>query len=113
MTAGLKFESAAGAQTTELDKVKIIILEDKTGNKYTLGLEGTGANIELKLKYTPKTGDEIEHTVDGLVKALGGLFNVKNGTKTVLAEEVAKKPVAEAILGVTKSTSAGPKSISV
>ncbi|WP_147269145.1 hypothetical protein [Wolbachia endosymbiont of Cylisticus convexus] len=93
--ASLKFESVAGTTTAALDQVKIITLEDGTGNKYTL--DTTTDN--LKVAYTPNGGQAKEYTVDGLAAALGKLLTI-GGTagKSVLAEEVAKKPVVDALI---------------
>ncbi|QOD38445.1 hypothetical protein [Candidatus Wolbachia massiliensis] len=106
MTAGLSFKNASGAAATSLDEVKIITLEDKTGNKYTLDIEGT----ELELKYKPQGGSEIKYNVTGLVPSITSLLTTnsgsKNGTRdiTIFEKEAANKDVVEAILKAKASS---------
>ncbi|MGL9759267.1 MAG: hypothetical protein ACR5LA_11160 [Wolbachia sp.] len=94
--ASLKFESAAGTATTALDQVKIVTLEDSTGNKYTLDITANN----LKVAYTPNGGAKTEYTVQGLATALGKLLTIDGSTvgKSVLAEEVAKQPVVDVLV---------------
>ncbi|NSX83582.1 hypothetical protein GOM44_04485 [Wolbachia endosymbiont of Atemnus politus] len=110
MTAGFTFKKDASTLTQNLDEAKIIVYEDGGGNKYTLDASGiTGltkiddlklSNLlkeEIKFKYHPSGGAEAEKT--GLGNIIGTLFATQkvNDGKSVLAEEVAKKPVVEAI----------------
>ncbi|WP_250295144.1 hypothetical protein [Wolbachia endosymbiont of Oedothorax gibbosus] len=96
MEAGLKFESVVGTATADLTQVKIVTLQDNTGNKYTLDVTGN----DLKLIYHKHGNPQpTEYTVNGLATALGKLLTIDGNTagKSVLAEEVAKKEVVEAI----------------
>lgn len=95
MPASLKFNRDATNATTNLSDVKIITLEDGTGNKYTLDVTGN----DLKVAYTLQGGQKVEKTITGLATALGSLLTIDGSIagKSVLAEEVAKQPVVEAI----------------
>ncbi|QCB62305.1 hypothetical protein EJB00_01250 [Wolbachia endosymbiont of Drosophila mauritiana] len=96
MVASLKFESAAGTAAATLTEVKLVTLADNTDNKYTLDI----TTDDLKVAYTPNGGQAKEYTVNGLAAALGKLLTIDGSTagKSVLAEEVAKKPVVEALI---------------
>ena len=102
MVASLKFESAAGTAAATLAEVKLVTLADNTDNKYTLDI----TTDDLKVAYTPNGGQAKEYTVNGLAAALGKLLTIDGSTpgKSVLAEEVAKKPVVEAIFNAQDLT---------
>lgn len=96
MVASLKFESAAGTAAATLAEVKLVTLADNTDNKYTLDI----ITDDLKVAYTPNGGQAKEYTVNGLAAALGKLLTIDGSTpgKSVLAEEVAKQPVVDALI---------------
>ncbi len=102
MVASLKFESAAGTAAATLAEVKLVTLADNTDNKYTLDI----TTDDLKVAYTPNGGQAKEYKVNGLATALGKLLTIDGSTsgKSVLAEEVAKKPVVEAIFNAQDLT---------
>ncbi|WP_353269771.1 hypothetical protein [Wolbachia endosymbiont (group A) of Myopa testacea] len=119
MPASLKFESAAGTTAAaNLSNAKIVVYEDGNGNKYTLdasSIAGLASIDDIKLstlkgvefKYQPKGGSETTKTDLGSI--IGALFATQSAQdgQTILAEEVAKKPVVEAILKVTKDDGSG------
>lgn len=96
MVASLKFESAAGIEAINLQDTRIVTLEDSGGSIYTLDI----TTNDLKVEYTPQGGQKVEKTINGLATALGKLLTIDGGTagKSVLAEEVAKKPVVDALI---------------
>ncbi len=114
MVASLKFYTDSGRSTeataADLSDAKVVVYEDGNGNKYTLDASSI-ANLnkidDIKLstlkdvvfKYQLK-GDNSETTSTGLGSIIGSLFatqSVQNG-KTILAEEVAKKPVVDVLV---------------
>ncbi|WP_168464671.1 hypothetical protein [Wolbachia endosymbiont of Ctenocephalides felis wCfeT] len=102
MAVGLTFEETTGTASTDFTKVKIITLEDKTGNKYTLDISGG----ELELGYAPKTGNAIKYKVEGLGKAMESLFKADGSTASTpaLAGAVAEAGVVDAIIGAPEFT---------
>lgn len=108
----------------DLGDAKVMVYTDGGENKYILdaldivGLDKIDdlklSNLkDIKIKYHPKGGEKTD--VQGLGNIIGKLFATKNAdtpsSKTMLEEEVAKKPVAEAVLGATDA--GGKKSILV
>ncbi|WP_353275849.1 hypothetical protein [Wolbachia endosymbiont (group A) of Pipizella viduata] len=120
MVASLKFyeKPERVKEATDLSDAKVVVYEDGNGNKYTLdasNIAGLTKIDDIKLstlkdvvfKYHPNSGTET--TTTGLGNIISALFATQSAQdgQTILAEEVAKKPVVEAILKVTKDDGSG------
>ncbi|WP_375316327.1 hypothetical protein [Wolbachia endosymbiont (group A) of Colletes cunicularius] len=115
MVASLKFYTDSGRGTeaiANLSDAKVIVYEDGNDNKYILdasSIAGLTKIDDIRLsnlkdvvfKYQLKGGTETTTTgLGNIISALFATQSVQNG-KTILAEEVAKQPVVEAIFDAT------------
>jgi hypothetical protein len=129
MTGSFKFFKDSKREEEDkssgFSEAKVMVYEDGGENKYILDASDIDdlAKIDdlklsdlkdIKIKYQPKGSSSAEE-VKGLGNIIGKLFATKNastpGSKTMLEEEVAKKPVVEAIFDATDTD--GKKSILV
>ncbi|APR97976.1 hypothetical protein [Wolbachia endosymbiont of Folsomia candida] len=90
MPASLKFESVSGTAATGLSDVKLVTLEDKIGNQYTLNIGGGAGSDELELGYQAQGAQAATtHTINGLATALGSLLSTEDaGNKSVLVTKL-------------------------
>ncbi|MDR2548465.1 MAG: hypothetical protein LBC34_03150 [Rickettsiales bacterium] len=123
MPAGLSFKKDKATNTKDLSEAKIIVYEDGGGNKYILDASSASKlsvseDIELgtllstllnTVAFEYQGADDTKASkINSLGNIIGKLFATKNAdtpnSQTILAEEAAKKPVAEAIFDATDPT---------